>query len=407
MVQEACFRYYWEAAHPIAGMTRENVPGNDEIVATGASGFGIMAIVVAVHRGFITRQQGIQRLLQILSFLEKADRFHGAWPHFMNGATGKTMAVFGQVDNGADLVETSFLMEGLLTARQYFKGESVSEKELFNRITHLWETVEWDWFRRTPDSPVLVWHWSPEYSWYINNRLMGWNEVMITYLLAIASPTHGVPGSLFYSGFAGNPKYYLGGEPHYGIKLDVGTGTGGPLFFTQYSFLGFDPHARDRFTDYFRNNRNICIINRDYCIQDPHHFKGYGPNCWGITAVDGPKGYVPYEPTPDLDDGTIAPTGAIGSFVYTPDASMDALKFYYRTLGDRLWDVFGFRDAFNLQRDWFSGIYMGLNQAPIVVMIENHRTGLVWKNFMSNPEVQSMLKKVGFQVDTPETKAHQ
>jgi hypothetical protein len=228
---------------------------------------------------------------------------------------------------------------------------------------------------------------------------------MITYLLAVASPTHGVPGSLFYSGFAGNSKYYVGGAPHYGIKLDVGTGTGGPLFFTQYSFMGFDPHVKDRFTDYFRNNRNICVINRDYCIQDPHHFKGYGPNCWGITAVDGPKGYVPYEPTPDLDDGTIAPTGAIGSFAYTPDASMDALKFFYRQLGDRLWDVFGFRDAFNLQEDWVSGIYMGLNQAPMVVMIENYRSGLVWKCFMSNPEVQSMLKKVGFQVDVPESQS--
>jgi exo beta-1,2-glucooligosaccharide sophorohydrolase (non-reducing end) len=402
MVQEACFRYYWEEAHPVAGMARENVPGNDDIVATGASGFGIMALVVGVERKFVTREQGVQRLLKIVAFLEKADRFHGAWPHFLNGSTGKRMAVFGQVENGADLVETSFLMEGLLTARQYFKADAAAEKELYKRITQLWETVEWEWFRRTADSPVLVWHWSPEYSWYINNRLTGWNEVMITYLLAIASPTHGVPGELFYSGYAGNRKYWLGGAPHYGIKLDVGPGTGGPLFFTQYSFMGFDPHVRDRFTDYFRNNRNICIINRDYCIQNPHHFQGYGAHCWGITAVDGPRGYVPYEPTLELDDGTIAPTGAIGSFAYTPEASMDALKFFYRELGDRLWDIFGFRDAFNLQENWFSGIYMGLNQAPMVVMIENYRTGLIWKCFMANPEARTMLQKIGFGVDAAE-----
>jgi hypothetical protein len=360
-----------------------------------------MALVAAVDRGFITRQQGIDRLLQITNFLEHADRFHGAWPHFMNGLTGKRMPVFDQFDNGADLVETAFLMEGLLTARQYFKGQSASEQQLYETITRLWQSVEWSWFRRTADNPVLVWHWSPEYSWSINNRLMGWNEVMITYLLAIASPTHPVPPSLYYSGWAGNPKYYLGGAPHYGVKLDVGPGTGGPLFFTQYSFMGFDPHFADRFTNYFRNNRNICKINRDYCIANPHHFKGYGPECWGITAVDGPRGYVPYEPTPDLDDGTLAPTGAIASFAYTPDASMQALKFFYRNLGDRLWGVFGFRDAFNLQHNWFSGIYMGLNQALMVVMIENHRTGLIWKNFMANPEIQSILSKLGFKPDAP------
>lgn len=396
MVQEACFHYYWDGAHPVSGMTRENLPGNDEIVATGATGFGIMALEVGVDRGFITREQGLERLLKITAFLEKADRFHGAWAHFMNGATGRRLAVFGMYDNGADLVETSFLMEGLLTARQYFHGSSPAEKELYDRITHLWKTVEWDWFRKTPDGPALFWHWSPQYSWHIHNRLTGWNEVMITYLLAIASPTHGVPGSLYYTGWAGMPKYYLNGRTEFGIKLDVGPGAGGPLFFTEYSFMGFDPHVRDRFTDYFENNRHIAEINRAYCIRNPHGFKGYGPSCWGLTVVDGPEGYVPYEPTAQLDDGTVAPTGAISAFPYTPKASMETLKYFYRELGDRLWGEYGFRDAFNQQQDWFSGIYMGLNQAPMVVMIENYRTGLVWKCFMANPEIQAMLGKVGF-----------
>jgi exo beta-1,2-glucooligosaccharide sophorohydrolase (non-reducing end) len=341
-------------------------------------------------------------MLQIARFLEKADRFHGAWPHFMNGATGRRMPVFDQYDNGADLVETSFLMEGLLTARQYFNRSSPSEKLLCNKITNLWNTVEWDWFRRTPNGDALFWHWSPEYSWHISNRLTGWNEVMITYLLAIASPTHGVPAKLYYSGWAGVPSNYLNGHTHYGIKLDVGPGTGGPLFFTHYSYMGFDPHLRDRFTDYFENNRNIVRINHAYCIQNPHHFKGYGPDCWGITAVDGPQGYMPYEANPELDDGTIAPTGAIASFPYTPEASMQALKYFYRELGDRLWDIYGFRDAFNLQEDWFSRINMGLNQAPMVAMIENARTGLIWKTFMTNPEIPSMIQRIGFKVDAAE-----
>jgi hypothetical protein len=401
MVQEAVFRYYWEGSHPIAGMARENIPGEDDIVATGASGFGIMALVVGVERGFITREQGLQRLLKICAFLRQADRYHGAWPHFLNGSTGRRMPVFDMYDNGADLVETSFLMEGLLAARQYFHGSTEMEKEVYSQISALWNTVEWDWFRKTSDGKALYWHWSPEYTWHIDHALTGWNEVMVTYLLAIASPAHGVPASLYYTGWASLPNEYVNGKTWYGIKLDVGMGTGGPLFFTQYSFLGFDPHVRDRFTNYFENNRRLALINYAYCQQNPHRFAGYGPNDWGITAVDGPEGYVPYEPDIKMDDGTIAPTGAIGSFPYTPDHSLAALKHFYRDLGDRLWDIYGFRDAFNLQRNWFARINMGLNQAPMVVMIENYRTGLVWKNFMANPEIPSMLSRIGFKVEAP------
>ncbi|MGH9655992.1 MAG: glucoamylase family protein, partial [Bryobacteraceae bacterium] len=381
MVQRACFRYYWEGAHPVSGMTREDLPGNDKIVTTGATGFGIMALVVGVDRGFITRQQGVARLLKIVKFLAKADRYHGAWSHFMNGSTGKTIPVFGMYDNGADIVETAFLMEGLLTARQYFHNS-----ELDHKITHLWKTVDWRWFRRTPHGKFLLWHWSPEYSWYINHRITGWNETMMVYLLAIASPTHGVPASMYYFGWAGMPKYFINGGTYYRIKLPLGVGTGGPLFFTQYSFMGFDPHISDRFANYFKNNRAMALINRSYCEQNPKHYEGYGPDDWGLTAVDGPRGYRAYEPSPKhprLDDGTIAPTGAIAAFPYTPKASMAALKFFYQKLGARLWGPFGFRDAFNLQQDWVSRINMGLNQAPMVVMIENYRTGLIWKLFMS------------------------
>jgi exo beta-1,2-glucooligosaccharide sophorohydrolase (non-reducing end) len=403
MVQEASFRYYWEADEPHSGMTRESTPGNDDIIALGASGFGIMAIVVGADRGFITRRQALDRLLQITRFLSTADRFHGAWPHFLSGSTGHCLPVFGIYDNGADLVETSFLMEGLLTARQYFKGDGPAGRELYQRITALWEGVEWNWFRATPHHDALYWHWSPDYSFYIANRLTGWNEVMITYLEAIASPTHSIPASDFYTGFAGETvgTPYANHQTFYGIPLDVGgPGTGGPLFFTDYSFMGFDPRGlRDKYTDYFVNNRNQALINQAYCIHDPNHWKGYGADTWGITAVDGPEGYVPYEPTPSLDDGTIAPTGAISAMAYTPEQSMAALRHFYRDLGAQLWGIYGFRDSFNLQRNWYSGITMGLNQAPMAVMIENHRTGLIWKNFMANPEIAPMLKAIGFRPD--------
>ena len=412
MLQEEAFQYYWEGADPHSGMARENIPGDDRIVATGASGMGICALVVGVDRHFITREQGLERMTKIVEFLEHAQRYHGAWSHYMNGATGETMPLFGMFDNGGDLVETSFLMQGLLTARQYFKGAIAREQELFRRITGLWESVEWDWYRSDAKSDFLYWHWSAQWGWQIHHPLIGWNEVMVTYLLAIASPTHGVPASMYYSGWASQAKmaqdyrqgwsgtadgnHYANGNTYYGIKLDVGVGRGGPLFFTHYSFLGFDPHAlHDRYTkSYFENNRNIALINRAYCIENPKHRAGYGADAWGLTASDTPEGYAASAPDEQDDHGTMTLTGALASFPYTPDASMQAFKHYYRDLGADVWGVYGPRDAYNMSANWVSPIFMGLNQAPVVDMVENYRTGLLWKNFMANPEIQELMKKL-------------
>ena len=412
MLQEACFRYYWEAADPHSGMARENIPGDERMVATGASGFGIMALVTGASRQLITREEAVDRLAKIVSFLETGQRYHGAWSHYMDGNTGKTMPVFGTFDNGGDLVETSFLMQGLLAARQYFHGRTEKEQSLYRRITQLWETVEWDWYRETPQSDFLYWHWSSQWSWQIHHPLIGFNEVMITYLLAIASPTHGVPADLYYSGWAGQSEtairyrggwssavdgdHYGNGHTYFGTKLDVGVGTGGPLFFTHYSYMGFDPHRlHDRYTSsYFDNNRNLALVNRGYSIANPKHFAGYGPNAWGLTASDGPMGYLPHAPDNGSDDGTLTLTGALASFPYTPEASLAAFNHFYRDLGDQLWDIYGPRDAFNPSQNWVSNIYMGLNQAPITVMIENYRTGPVWKSFMANPEIGVMLQKL-------------
>jgi hypothetical protein len=401
MLQEACFRYYWEGAHPVSHTALENIPGDENIVATGATGFGITALIVGVARGFITRGQGIHRLARMLDFFEAAPRYHGAWSHYMDGRTAKSLPVFDMFDNAGDLVETAFLMEGLLTARQYFLGPSDAEQRIYKRITRLWETVEWDWYRRSPNGKVLYWHWSPEWAWYINFPIRGWNETMIVYILAIASPTHPVPPSLYYTGWAG-AKDYENGHSYYGIKLDVGGDHGGPLFFTHYSYMGLDPRqVRDRYTQYCKNNRAIAMINRAYCIANPGNYKGYGPDCWGLTASDGSSGYVAHEPTVGIDDGTMTPTGALASIPYTPEASFDALRHFYRDLGDRLWGIYGLRDAFNETQDWFARIYMGLNQAPIAVMIENYRTGLIWKHFMRNHEIQTALNRIRYVTGAP------
>jgi exo beta-1,2-glucooligosaccharide sophorohydrolase (non-reducing end) len=417
MVQEGCFRYYWENGHPNAGMAIEVTPGDPNLVAVGASGFGTMALVVGTDRGFVTRAQGAQRLLKIVRFLKTADRFHGAWPHFLDGRTGRTNAFFGRYDDGGDLVETSFLMQGLLTARSYFNRDTPDEREIRDTITALWRGVEWDWYRRDPSSGFLYWHWSPDHAWYIGHPLVGWNETLIAYLLAIASPSHPVPASLYYSGWAGQSDtavryregwsrttigdHYANGREFYGIRLDVGEGTGGDLFFTQFSFLGFDPRGkRDKFTNYFLNNRSLALVNRAYCVENPLHFAGYGPDCWGLSAGINSGGGMP---EPSADNGTICCSAALGVFPYTPVESMAALKHFYRDLGPKAWGIYGFHDGFNETQDWYQPIWMGLNQAQIVVMIENYRTGLAWRNFMANPEIRTALGSIGFTAD-PDTK---
>ena len=413
MVQEGCFRYYWDGAHPNAGMALEIRPGDENLVALGASGFGVMALIVGTDRGFVAREQGAERVLKIVRFLSHADRFHGVWPHFLDGRTGKVAAYFGHYDDGGDLVETSFMMQGLLTARQYFDRDTPAEREIRDTITRLWRGVEWDWFRKDAKSDFLYWHWSPDHGWYISHPLVGWNETMIVYLLAIASPTHPVPASLYYSGWAGQSDtavqyrqgwsrttsgdHYANGHQYYGIKLDVGEGTGGNLFFTQFSFLGFDPRGkRDRFANYFENNQHLALINQAYCIENPLHFKGYGADCWGLSAGINSGGGMPQ---PSADNGTICCSAALGEFPYTPVESMAALKHFYRDLGAKTWGIYGFFDGFNESQSWFQPVWMGLNQAQIVAMIENYRSGLLWRNFMANPEIQPALDAIGFRAD--------
>lgn len=399
MVQGATFRYFWDYAHPVSGLARERTPGGENTVTIGGSGFGVMALIVGIERGFISREEGAERLLQSLNFLKDADRFHGAWPHWMNGETGEVIP-FSQYDDGGDLVETAFMIQGLLAARQYFNSENETEQQIDSLITNLWESVEWDWYRRTASSNYLYWHWSPNYDWEMNFPLIGPNETMITYLLAMASPTHNIPARLYEDGWASSPNYE-NGKSFYGYPLWVGWDYGGPLFFAHYSFLGFDPRGiRDAHCNYFLNNRNHTLINRAWCIDNPGGYEGYGENCWGLTASDDPFGYSAHEPTAARDNGTITPTAALASFPYTPDESMAALKHFYYEHGERLWGPFGFKDAFNLAHDWFAGSYIAIDQGPIIVMIENYRTGLVWDKFMANPEIQPMLDTIGFVADT-------
>jgi hypothetical protein len=403
LVQKQTFQYFWDGAGPTSGAGRERFhvddvyPENDKnTVATGAAGFGLMAILSGIDRGYVTKKEGLERLNKILDFLSKADRFHGAWSHWINGETAKVRP-FGQKDNGGDLVETSFVAQALICINEYYKNGTEPEKALAIKADELWKGIDFNWFRNGQN--VLYWHWSPEYKWEMNFPVKGYNECLIMYVMAASSPTHGVPAEVYHEGWARNGsiktdfKFY--GHPftldYQGQKNSVG-----PLFWAHYSYLGLNPKGlKDRYADYWENNVNQTLAIHDYCVANPKKFKGYGENSWGLTASYSVKGYAAHNPQEDY--GVISPTAAISSIPYTPKESMKVIRHLYEDLGDKVWGKYGFYDAFSEQDNWYPKRYLGIDQGPMVVMIENYRSGLLWKLFMGNKDVQNGLKKLDFQ----------
>ena len=397
VVQQQTFRYFWNFAHPVSGLSRERSNGaygyGNEAVTTGGTGFGIMSIIVATERKWIGRDTAAKLLLKMVQFLSKADAYHGVFPHWLNGTTGKTIP-FSRKDDGADLVETSYLMQGLLCARQYFGGDNNTEKDLRNRINGMWNDIEWDWFTKGGQE-VLYWHWSPNNGWAMNFPVRGFNECLIVYVLAASGEKYPVTNAVYHRGWA-QSNFFKNGKQFYGYTLPLGFDYGGPLFFSHYSFMGLNPTGlKDQYADYWEQNKNHTLINRAYCIDNPKVFKGYSENCWGLTASDTYNGYNAYSPT--NDEGTISPTAALSAFPYTPEYSMQALKHFYYDLGDKIWSEYGFVDAFNESKNWYAKSHLAIDQGPIIVMIENYRSGLLWKLFMSCPEIKKGLKKLEFE----------
>ena len=405
LIQYQTFQYFWEGAEPTSGLARERIhldgeyPSNDRnVVTSGGSGFGIMAILVGIERGFITREQGLDRFETILDFLETADRFHGAYPHWWHGETGQVKA-FSKKDDGGDLVETAFLMQGLLTVRQYFRDGNEAEKNIAARIDKLWREVEWDWYTKGGEK-VLYWHWSPNYGWEMDFPVGGYNECLIMYVLAAASPTHGVAPEVYHEGWA------RGGEietdrKFYGHDLvldhyEHGDDPVGPLFWAHYSYLGLDPRGlEDQYGNYLTLNESHARSVYDYCVDNPKGYEGYGENLWGLTSSYSMRGYAGHHPGEE-DLGVISPTAALSSFPYTPAESMQMLRFLYQSERDSLIGKYGPYDAFSFEHDWYVPRYLAIDQGPIPVMIENHRSGLLWDLFMSAPEVREGLEKLGF-----------
>lgn len=409
-VQQQTFQYFWDGAEPVSGLGRERFhvdnkyPDNDKnVVTSGGAGFGVMAILVGIERGFVTREAGRKQLEKIVRFLETADRFHGAWPHWWNGETGKVKP-FGKKDDGGDLVETSFMLQGLLCVRQYFQNGNKEEKALAARADKLWKEVDFNWYRNGQN--ILYWHWSPNYAWQMNFPVKGYNECLIMYVLAASSPTHSVPAEVYHEGWADKGKINDVNKPdgiaaNYPYKLQMkhqgDAWNGGPLFWAHYSFLGLDPRGlKDKYADYWEECKDQALINYQWCVDNPKKFKGYGPDNWGLTSSYSVKGYAGHAPTMQRDLGVISPTAALSSFPYTPQQSMAAMKHWFNDMKDKLWGPYGFYDAFSEEHNWFLPHYLAIDQGPIVVMMENYRSGFIWNLFMSCPEVKTGLKKLGF-----------
>jgi len=397
LVQERTFNYFWEFAEPNSGMARERSqedalgPESLNTVTMGGSGFGIACFPAAVERGWISRVEAVERMDKMLSFLENAETYHGAFSHWYFGNSGVTRP-FSTLDNGGDIVETALLMQGLLIARQYFNGSDAMETDVRSRITVLWEAVEWDFYER--DQNVLTWHWSPDNGFAIDLQIEGWNEGLIVYLLAAASPTHPIDKMTYDDGWAGNGEM-INGNTYVGTELPLGEPFGGPLFFAHYSFIGLNPtNLSDRYANYFDQNRAHTLVNYEYSKNNPEGYRGYSDESWGLTASDNYQGYSAHSPTNDL--GVITPTAALSSFPYTPEESTRALEHFYYDKHDELWGQYGFYDAFSEEFNWVADGYLAIDQGPIVAMIENYRTQLLWNLFMQDPDVQNGLNLLEF-----------
>ncbi|WP_082438677.1 glucoamylase family protein [Nonlabens sp. YIK11] len=397
LVQERTFNYFWEFAESNSGLAREtskdNAIGGDgaRVVTTGGSGFGIASFPAAVERGWITRSESIERMQKILNFLENCETYHGAFSHWYLGDSGVTRD-FSPLDDGADIVETAFLLEGLLIYKQYMSVNDPEELDIRNRITALYDNVEWSFFERGQN--VLTWHWSPDNEFAIDLQIQGWNEALLVYVLAAGSNTFPITRETYENGWARNGQM-VNGNTYVGTMLPLGVDFGGPLFYSHYSFIGLDPrNLSDQYANYLEQNIAHSLINYEYCRNNPKDFLGYGGDSWGLTASNDYNGYAVHDPLNDI--GVITPTAALSSFPYTPDKSMAAMEYFYYNLNDRLWGQYGFYDAFSEEFNYFDDGYLAIDQGPIVAMIENHRTQLLWNLFMQDEQVQKGLDVLGF-----------
>ena len=406
MVQKDALKYFWDYAESNSKLARERYhtdnPGQDaQVVSAGGSGFGLMTILVGVKNGYVTKAEAVSRLTTALNFLQNANRFHGAWPHWMNGANGQVIP-FSPQDDGGDLVETAFLAQGLICVREYFKTSTdAAELALSQKADALFKGVEWSWY--TKGENTLYWHWSPNYNFQMNMQLKGFDETLITYVMAAASPTFTIDKPVYTNGWARNGAIVNGGSL-YGNPLVVAhngaVGSIGPMFWSHYSFLGLDPRGlTDDYVNYGNATTSHAKIMYQYCVTNPKGWQGYNSKSWGLTAsysrnADGTTGYSAHQPNNDL--GVITPTAALSNMPYTPTESMNVLRFLYNENYNKYVGVAGPYDAYSVHYNWVTPRYLAIDQGTIAPMIENHKSQFLWQLFMNAPDVKQGLIKLGF-----------
>ena len=391
------FDYFWEQANPANGLVKDrSTDGSAASIA--AVGFGLSAITVGIDRGWITRAEGAGRVEATLDFFATCPQgeapsgtcgYRGFFYHFLTMQSGVRAGT-----NELSTIDTALLLGGVLQVAEYFDGEGEARiRELADTI---WRRVEWDW--ATPRSPRVALGWRPEEG-FLPFDWRGYNEAMILYVLGLGSPTHPLSAGAWDAWTATYPSDW---QTHYGFTFL----TFPPLFGHQYShvwidFRGIqDEYMREKGSDYFENSRKATLAQRAYAIDNPRGWPNYGPNEWGLTASDDPppaplyiaRGAAPVQ----NDNGTITPTAAGGSYAFTPAESREALRTFYARYRPTLWGPYGLRDAYNVALDWTATDYLGIDQGPIVLMIENERTGAVWDAFTRHPDVQRGLERAGF-----------
>jgi hypothetical protein len=393
LVQRTAFDYLWYETNPTNGLVKDR-SSNPSVSSIAAVGFGLSAVTVGIDRGWISREAGRTRVLTTLEFLwsspqgpeADATGYKGFYFHFLDMQTGRRAG-----DAELSTIDTALLLAGVLHVQQYFDQDDTSEAKIRDLADNLHRRVDWPWMQVR--SAKVCHGWTPE-TGFLPYDWGGYNEAMILYLLALGSPTFPINPDAWT---AWTSSYTW--QTHYGLGFVVFP----PLFGHQYShvwvdFRGIqDAYMRDKGLDYFENSRRATLANRAYAIANPLGWVDYGENVWGLTASDIPASYrARGAPPAESDDGTITPTAAGGSFAFTPHESLAALRHIYDAYRTRIWGPYGFKDAFNPSKNWFAADYLGVDQGPIVLMIENYRTGRVWQVFMRHPAIQHGLARAGF-----------
>lgn len=399
LVSRTAFDFLWNEANPANGMVRDRSRENSA-ASVASIGMALTGYGVAADRGWITRDQARERTRTTLNFLWNAPQstapdatgYKGHFYHFLNMQTGRRAGT-----NELSTIDTALLMAGVLYAAAYFDQDHPDEAFIRDTGKALYDRVDWAW--ASPRAPRISHGWNPE-SGFIPYDYGGYSEAMILYLLALGSTTYPVERQAWEYWMSGYrwQSDFLPGRPYVAFA---------PLFGHQYSHIWVDFRGRrdaamrDRGIDYFENSRRATLAQVNYAAANPNRFAGYSANEWGITASDTPTGYRARGAPPAYnDDGTLNPTAPGGSYPFTPEESLRALRTMYTTYGRRLWGIYGFRDAYNPTQNWFATDYIGIDQGPILLMIENYRSGSIWQRFMTRPEIQQGLTRAGFQTLT-------